>query len=266
MTKLIGGQSFAEQLRTSAHGSMAPEALYAQLGELIRTMPDLDAAGAISDDTHKWLGRAYVLVDATKVIGDAIALKFASEQLLSPTFGNGEAAKIRGIVYRAFAVAESRAPASAQGAFIAAGNVFDAMARIGKVLGTASRDVLMIDPYMDVKALTDFAVQIPEGVTVRLLADQHDAKESLRPGVERWRSQHGGTRPLVAKLSRPRTLHDRAILVDGTGAWVLTQSFNAFAARAHGLISRVDSETAALKISAYEDLWDSANDLIQALA
>jgi hypothetical protein len=58
MTKRIGGQSFSEQLNASAHGFMDPEAFYAQLGELIRTMPDLDAPGEISADTHKWLGSA----------------------------------------------------------------------------------------------------------------------------------------------------------------------------------------------------------------
>jgi hypothetical protein len=89
-----------------------------------------------------------------------------------------------------------------------------------------------------------------------------DVKPSLRPAVQRWTAQYGSIRPLEAKLSEPRTLHDRAIFVDGKGAWVLTQSFNAFAARAPGMIVRVDSETATLKIAAYEALWQSASSLI----
>jgi hypothetical protein len=51
-------------------------------------------------------------------------------------------------------------------------------------------------------------------------------------------------------------------MIDGADAWVLTQSFNAFAERAHGLIVQVDSETAALKISAYHELWQSAIDMV----
>jgi hypothetical protein len=46
--------------------------------------------------------------------------------------------------------------------------------------------------------------------------------------------------------------------VDGTQAWVLTQSLNAFATRAPASIVRVDDETAALKIAAYEDMWAAA--------
>ena len=71
---------------------------------------------------------------------------------------------------RALAVAEMRAPVSAQGAFIAAGNSFDAFAAVGKVLATATGDILIIDPYLDEKALTDFAPLAHEGVSIRLLA------------------------------------------------------------------------------------------------
>jgi hypothetical protein len=241
---------------------MDPEALYAQLGELIRTMPDLDAWGVIPPDTHKWLGRAWNLVAATGNLDDAVALKIASDTLYAESNRGPLGAKIRNIVYRALAVAESKVPASARGAFIPAGDVFEAMAAIGKVLETASCDVLIVDPYMDEKTLTDFTVLVPERTTIRLLADQHDVKPSLRPAVQRWTAQYGSIRPLEAKLSEPRTLHDRAIFVDGKGAWVLTQSFNAFAARAPGMIVRVDSETATLKIAAYEALWQSASSLI----
>jgi hypothetical protein len=185
MTKRIGGgQSFVEQL-SAARGAIAPEALYAELAELVRTMPDLEAIGEIPPDTHKWLARAYVLVAGTGDNNDASSLKVSTSLMFTP-MREVPAAEIRAIVYRALAVAESRAPASAQGAFIAAGNVFDAMARIGKVLGTASRDVLIIDPYMDEKTLTDFAVLVAERVAIRLLADKHYVKAApLRPAVER---------------------------------------------------------------------------------
>ena len=43
------------------------------------------------------------------------------------------------------------------------------MAAIGKVLGTAKRDVLIVDPYADEKALTDFAPLAREGISVRML-------------------------------------------------------------------------------------------------
>jgi hypothetical protein len=129
------------------------------------------------------------------------------------------------------------------------------------VLKTATRDVLIVDPYMDEKALTDFGLLTPERITVRLLADKNSVQDSLPPAVERWTRQYGDKRPLEAKLTPRRALHDRAIFVDGKGAWVLTQSLKDFATRAPGVIFRVDEAVAALKIPAYEDLWNVANPL-----
>jgi hypothetical protein len=52
------------------------------------------------------------------------------------------------------------------------------------------------------------------------------------------------------------------LIVDGATAWVLTQSMNAFAERAPASIVRVDPETSALKVIAYQDIWSSASALV----
>jgi hypothetical protein len=148
-----------------------------------------------------------------------------------------------------------------QGSFIVAGGAFDAFAAIGKVIATATNDVLMVDPYMDERTLTDFATTVPEGVPLRLRADQHDVKPSLRPAVQRWTTQYGAQRPLVARLAAPRTLHDRLIVIDRQTAWLLTQSLNAFAARSPGSIEKTNPEATGLKIPAYEAIWASATPL-----
>lgn len=165
---------------------------------------------------------------------------------------------ILGVLYRSLARAEINAPSTAQGAFIPAGNAFDAMSAVGKALAPARRDVLIIDPYMDQKALTDFAVLIPVGVGIRLLADQKHYKPSLAPAVQRWAAQHQTQRPLEARLTPERTLHDRLIIVDDETVWVLTQSLNAFAARSPASIVRSDGDAASLKVDAYRDLWNAA--------
>jgi hypothetical protein len=242
-----------------------PADLYARLGELLGTMPDLDAPGEIPAETHRWLAQAYALVEASGLTLDAIQLKFATECLLRPAGYEGQAAIIRSIMHRAVAVLELNTPPAARGIFIAAGNVHDAMVRIGNVLKQAKSDVLIVDPYVNEKLLSDFALTIPKGASIRLLADRYQvAKKSplLQPAVERWGTQHRSDRPLKTRLANKGKLHDRSIMIDGTDAWILTQSFNAFAERAHGMIVQVDRETAALKISAYEELWESATDLM----
>ncbi len=55
-----------------------------------------------------------------------------------------QAGQIAMIVHRTLAVAEARAPISVQGTFIVAGSDFDAFAKIGNVLGTATQDILIV--------------------------------------------------------------------------------------------------------------------------
>jgi hypothetical protein len=238
-----------------------PEALYAQLGRHIETMPDLSQTGA--QEVRMWLGRAYALVEQSKDTQDIALFRIATSNLQSgdyPTHFKGQHGIID-ILYRRLGVAELNAPVSAQGAFIPAGNALDAMAAVGKVLQTAAADVLIVDPYMNEKVLTDFAPLAPEPCHIRLLADQQDYKTTLKPAAERWSVQFKTGRPLEVRLAPPRALHDRLILVDSTTAWVLTQSLNAIAARSPASIVRSEDEIARLKIAAYQDMWNAATPL-----
>jgi hypothetical protein len=105
------------------------------------------------------------------------------------------------------------------------------------------------------KVLTDFTPLAVESVAVCLLADQ----QSLKRALDRWAAQYVGKRPLKAKLAPPRTLHDRLIIVDGAGAWDLTQSLKDFAARSPASVVRSGAERAALKIPYYEGIWMAAS-------
>ena len=222
-------------------------------------MPDLaNSSRPLNADILQWLGRAYALIAATGDAVDAASFKAAVRNLNSDLTKYNAATEISSALYRALAVAELQAPAPTQGSFIPAGNSFDAFAAFSKLLSTAKNELLLIDPYMDEKALTDFAPLTTERVSVRLLADQAHHKSTLKPAAVRWSSQYGTARPLEARLAPPRTLHDRLIIVDESQAWVMTQSMNAFAARSPASIVRVDPDTATLKIAAYQSIWSSA--------
>ncbi len=130
--------------------------------------------------------------------------------------------------------------------------------RSEKCSGPPSKDLLIVDPYLDETALADFVLMVPEGVPIRLLADQSYVKSTLRPASQRWAQQHRTARPLAVRLASPRTLHDRDILIDGQVAYLLSQSLNAIAVRASATITRADPELAALKVQAYQQIWDIA--------
>ena len=239
--------------------ALTPEALYLQLGNLVAEMPDL-ANGPITREVNQWLGRAAALVEEGGDPTSAMRLQNCSE-FLNTLNRASNAQAIAAIVHQALAKAELKAPAAVQGTFIATGHFFDAFAAVGRVLGTANTDVLMVDPYADEKALTDFAVLAPDHVSVRLLADQADYKKSLKPAAQRWVQQFGSTRPLAVRLAAAKTLHDRLILVDGKTAWVLGQSFKDMATRSHTSLVQMDPESGTLKIAAYEMTWNAATPL-----
>ena len=194
-------------------------------------MPDLAAEPIPSMPTLQWFGRAWARVSATGDDDGAKQLKAILEILQSGFRQPNDQGTLAAILYRALGVAELNAPASAKGSFIPAGNSFDAMIGVGKVLGSATKAALIVDPYMDVKTLDDFVVLAPDGVPIQLLADPAFCKPSLKPAVERWIAQYGSSRPVEARLTASRALHDRLIVVDGAAVWVLTQSLKDLGAR-----------------------------------
>ncbi len=244
-----------------------PETLYRQLGRLIENMPDLTQY-PLSQDVHMWIARAFALVKNVNNLADPAIFTVAAKTLGETGRSDFEynqrinaAHEITAIIYRAFAIAEANAPQGTSGAFIPVGNSFDAFSALSKLFKTAINEVLIVDPYMDETALSEFGIAVPEGITLRLLSDQADHKPTLEPAAKKWVAQYGSSRPLAVRLAAPKTLHDRAIFIDQKTAWTLTQSLKDFAKRSPAEIVRAD-DIAALKISAYESIWQTASAIV----
>ena len=241
---------------------MDPKALYVQLARLIEATPDL--RGNYGPEQLGWLGRASALVEASGNIVDSALFNQAMDKAINERITvrhESAIGTIQSILYRTLARAEMKAPADSQGTFISAGNALDALAAVAKVLSNAKQSVLIIDPYLDEKALIDFAPMCAEQVSVKLLADEKGHKPGLKPASERFKSQFGSDRPLEVRLAEARSLHDRVMIVDGVGVWILTQSLNALAARSPASIVRVEGDAASLKIDAYEIMWQAAKSI-----
>jgi hypothetical protein len=233
-----------------------PETLYRQIGRLIETVPEFVACGNLTSDQLQWLGRARALVKETGDIALMAAIGNLTTAMHSPI--RLEAfQQILHTLYDALAIAELRAPPSERGAFIPAGNKFEAFAAINRMLQSATSDVLIVDPYLDETVLTEFGGSVPEGVPLRLLGDGAHVSPSLGPAALAWAKQYGTKRRLAVRMAPARTLHDRVALIDKKTAWTVTQSFKDFAKRSPAEIVRAD-DTASLKIPAYEAIWSSA--------
>jgi hypothetical protein len=246
--------------RSEAAKLMTPEELYRRLGRIIEECPAFGGVAPLSAEQLTWLGRAEALVAESKDNLAQAEFAAARGSLAHPTMRPAGHQNVMMSLYRVLGKAELASPPSVQGAFIPVGSVFDAYAAVAKIFAAATSDLLVIDPYMDDTALLDFAGAVPDNVVLRLLSDFGTAKPTLGPAATKWSAQYP-QRKLAVRLAPARTLHDRAILVDGKEAWTVTQSLKDLAKRSPAEIVRA-ADTADLKIAAYEQIWKSAGVLI----
>jgi hypothetical protein len=241
---------------------MKADALYAQLGRLIAAAPDLKAQTSkgsyppLTSDQMLWLGRAQTLVAET--FGMSGDVEFQSMMQQFGRYRPWTADEVMRILYRALAAVEMELPAPATGAFIPAGNTFDALRAVQRVFEMATKDIFIVDPYLDEKILTEFAILAPSKVAFRLLTDSGSFKSSLIPAIKHFKKQYGAERPLIVRAATAKSLHDRIVVIDGQRAWTVGQSFNALATRSPTSFVEVDQDTAVLKLSAYQDILNAS--------
>ena len=233
------------------------EDYYLQLRKLVAEMPTFDGTTPVPIEWNEWLGRASAIL---KMQGsyDYMKIDTCAESMTLVHLRESFKQRIAAILHRALAQAELEAPVSARGAFIMVDSPLDAFASVGKVMQLAKRDILIVDPYMDEKVVTDFAALAPDNVRVRLMTDGADHKPSFKPAVERWHQQFP-TRALEARLAPAKSLHDRYIFLDGQSVWAVSQSFNFLAGRSPAtIVEDKDGENAAKKVAYFESAWASA--------
>ena len=201
---------------------------------------------------HRNVGHRSVVIGPTDDMGNTILRPAPG----GTAIGAGAKASPNSLTVGAGAGAGAKElPTPKTGAFIPAGNTFDAFKAVQRVFEGAKADILIVDPYLDEKILTEFALLAPSGVPLRLLTDSGLHKQSLIPAITHFKKQYGNNRPVEARGAPARSLHDRLVAIDRQRIWTVGQSFNALATRAPTSFVEVDQETAALKMEAYEAIW-----------
>ena len=208
-----------------------------------------------------------LIAEAARLAGpagdlDAIELKVLSGNLVGPLRAKN-AHGITVLVHRALARAETAAPAAYRGKFIPVGAEFTSLQVIGKILSEATSEVLFIDPYMNASVLTDFAPMVPTQSRVHVLCDPANTKpDDLLPAARRWADQFGADRPLEVRMSAPKALHDRFIIIDRKIVWTVTQSLKDLVKRSPASVQRVEEpEMVRMKLDHYGQVWQDARPL-----
>jgi hypothetical protein len=246
---------------------IAPEELYQRVGTLLTNAPHFDErSGALFPQEDQWLGAAIAAIEMSNSLAPnsdpeeikeaKTAVKVVVGHTTDVDLRAAGARQLMSLLRRALARLELIVPTAVVGAFVPAGDVYEAHKAVGDVLRTANDTVLLVDPCADDSLLSAYAVLAPEAVTVRILTDEKRFKPSLKPAYDMWKQQYKDTRPLDVRLSA--NLHDRLIIVDMKEAWTVGQSFKDLAIRQPTTISRTPQEIAELKIKTYETIWGDA--------
>lgn len=237
------------------------EALYHELGHLIASMPNL-LESPISPETNAWLGRAIATTERVDSVEGAmlsiVAQGLGGSSLLAP----GKVQRIATILNAAMARVEQKMPLAQRGGFIAAGSPMGAFLAVSTTAKAANSDLLFVDAFADEVLLSDFAVTAKEGVAIRILCGQSKRKPSLKPAAERWLQEYGTSRPLSIHLVDDVTLHDRLMILDGTSAYAIGQSFNGLGKTSPTSIIQMPTEIAVQKVEAYDALWQVGASLL----
>lgn len=242
--------------------TLSPQSAYHQIGILLADVPDLlghDSKWVLPTATIQWLSKAAALVRAaTGISGHTVRMDMAVKDLVATMRPEENAREIILVMHQVMAILELDLPVSAGGAFVTPGASLDAYAAISKIIGSATRSILIVDPYMDASVVIEVVGLAPSSVSVQLLSDAATVKPTLKPAADKWIQQYGNLHPLEVRLAAAKSLHDRLIITDGTTAWVLTQSLKDFAQRSPATIQKADAELAVMKVQAFATMWNAA--------
>lgn len=233
---------------------MSTEADYVRIKQLISQMPNLYHD---TDDVLLWLARAGVLVE--KIGGPGEGVNF---NLLVDNFGSSllsreiSARRAKAILARMLAKAEQAAPMSATAQFIAVGEPFSTLQAFTKLLESAQKSILVVDPYIDQTFLQRYAGSVGSNVPINLLgAEGLRWGAGLKAALEAWTRQYGDKHPVEYRCLPKDQLHDRIIVIDGgLEVWSVGQSIKDMGEKSPTVLDRYSPEVATQK----GDWWQKA--------
>jgi hypothetical protein len=229
-------------------------ALLAELRALAADMPDLVACSSSSRIHHEWLGKAYALISRWNQF-EAQEFKISTDYLFTlagnPAYSNIYVGKLLAILHRALADLELQVPELSPQAF-GPGAVYDFYKTLRELLASATKALLIIDPYLNDQVFDAYISSVSPQVVVRLLAGKH--APSLALAVQRFIAQNN----MTVEVRISHKIHDRVIFIDDSSCWVLGQSIKDAAEVKPTYLAPLPLDTSRLKKAVYERIWTAA--------
>jgi hypothetical protein len=132
--------------------------------------------------------------------------------------------------------------------FFEAGSDYDAFVEIRNVVKTTTREILVVDPWVD-ETLWPLLGNVPEGTTIKVLSNK--MKGDFLVKATKFSRQHNSS----VDVRKSTSFHDRFIVTDRSRCWHLGASIKDAGAKAF-LMSEVQSqEVLTATLSAIEAEW-----------
>ena len=126
--------------------------------------------------------------------------------------------------------------------------VYRYFADLKQIVGGATKDLLIVDPYFNGEAFDNYLAGISNKVTIRLFLE-HNRKE-----VSTYAGKHHEQYGTQFELRSSKSLHDRVVFVDHDACWISGGSIKDGGKKPTYLIPLAPS-IAEKKQRIYEELW-----------
>lgn len=225
-------------------------ALLAELRALAHDVPDFGTYSPSSRIHLEWLGKAHALILRWEPV-EAISFKITVDSLYYDLTRDIYVGQLLAILYRAIADLEIQVPELPPQAF-GPGAVYDFNKALRDLLGSATKTLLIVDPYLDDQVFDAYISTVSPQVVVRLLAREYAS--SLAPAVQKFIAQ----KKMTIEVRSSQGIHDRVIFIDDRSCWVLGQSIKDAAKAKPTYLAPLAHDASELKKADYERIWIAA--------
>ena len=229
---------------------MERAALLEHLRALLERQPNWSEYSGVSREHKQWLAQARALVHRWRPF-DAIVINTTIPNLGKTLIHSEAVGKILQAVEDAIADLELDVPPDSRAAF-GPGDVYDVFKELRRIVGSAERSVLIVDPYLDPTVFDLYLDGVPGGVGVRLLCNRHAGPVSQ--AAQKFSQQHGST----VEVRQTNNAHDRVIFLDDSACFILGQSLKDAAKAKPTYLVALPPDVSIEKLRIYNEVWNAA--------
>jgi len=230
---------------------MIDEQLLAELEDLLRAKPENLTSG--DADAIEWLGRALAIIENSGSFQSVTAIGYVrtmQNKIIGGLVRDSAKSDLMVVLsqIRASLRMKTIGPVSTA---IGQGMVFNYFDEVRKIISSATKDILFVDPYLEAEFVSRYLPYIPSNVRIRLLASKR--LDQLIPAVETFSKQNN----ISIEVRSTNNIHDRHFFIDGISGFQSGASFKDGAVKAPtGIIQITDAFPAVQKT--YEDMWEAS--------